>query len=158
DQIDGICIGEGGPSWWKFPRVYVRWKDTTGKPSVFSLATMEPCSIWQLSKQTTDLYARIAQLVPAAAVAKTSDPPGIREITSRSPREFGGLKANLTLMIFLLPLAAVINAAVGADALWYILGVVGLTRLVESVPFWRFRDRLLAFKNQQVAIATANND
>jgi hypothetical protein len=56
-QIDGICIGQGGPSWWKFPRIYIRWKGTDGRPSVFSIASLEPCSIWELRRRTDALFA-----------------------------------------------------------------------------------------------------
>jgi hypothetical protein len=82
-------------------------------------------------------------------------PLALGDITSRSPRELGGLKINIQLFIFLLPLAAVVNALLRADAIWYILGTIVLTRLIESIPHVRFRDRLLLFETESSAKAAA---
>jgi Zn-dependent protease with chaperone function len=160
DQIQGICLGQGGPSWWKFPRVYVRWKDSAGTPSVFNIASLEPCSIWNLGRQAETLCRELQALRSShtgflAPTEATQPPPSFAEITSQSPRELGGLKTNLTLMIFLLPLAAAANAILRSDSLWYVFGVVALTRLVESIPFWRFRDRVLSLSNQSLETAVA---
>ena len=159
-QIDGICIGQGGPSWWRFPRIYIRWKGTDGRPSVFSIANLEPCSIRELRRRTDALFAHLNQWRSSSMGLRShSDslqvPPGINEITSRLPREFGGLKISLTLAIYLVPLAMAVNAVLRIDSLWYILSAVALTRLLESVPFWRFHDRLLDFSTQRPEIAVA---
>jgi Zn-dependent protease with chaperone function len=165
ERIDSVCIGQGGPSWWSFPRVYVRWQGADGKPAVFSVASLEPGSIQGLRRQAEALRDRIdrLQLSPASgANMNTPDlPPSIGEITSRSPSELGGLKTNLTVMICLLPLAVAINALLRTDSLWYIFAVVLFTRLIESIPYWRFHDQILDFRNRQreaAAAATASEN
>ena len=65
------------------------------------------------------------------------------------------MKTNIQLFIFLLPLAAVVNALLRADAIWYILGTIAVTRLIESFPHLRFRDRLLPFETDSSAKAAA---
>jgi len=164
EQIDSVCIGQGGPSWWSFPRVYVRWQGTDGKPDVFSIASLEPCSIRGLRRQAEALRDGIdrLQLSPATGTnLNAADlPPSIGEITSRFPSELGGLKTNLTVMICLLPLALAINALLRTDSLWYIFTVVIFTRLIESIPYWRFHDQILDFRNRrrEIAVATKSSE
>jgi len=56
-------------------------------------------------------------------------------------------------------LAIAANAVIKADGVWYILTVIGLTRFLESIPFWRFHDRVLAFSNPApVAVAAKASD
>ncbi len=151
-EIDAVCIGQGGPSWWKFPRVYVRWKQADGAPAVFSIASLEPCPIWEIKKQALRLLQRIEDMRTGLGDAGPSisnlSPPILGDVTSRSPRELGGLKANSNIFLFLLPLAVVANALAHTGALGYIFGTALLTRLIESIPHWRFRDRLLEFNSQ----------
>lgn len=161
-EIDSVCVGQGGPSWWRFPRVYIRWKRADGTPSVFSIASLEPSSVWKLGRQTALLFRRVMDFRTSSRNDLSSAMPefpslALGDITSRSPRELGGLKANIQLLICLLPLAVVVNAASGADAIWYVLGVTLWTRLVESVPLWRFHDRLLHFETDSSAKAAAAN-
>jgi hypothetical protein len=159
-EIDSVCIGQGGPSWWKFPRVYIRWTRADGTPSVFSIASLEPTSVWKVRKQTTQLFQRVKDFRASSKNDTSLAIPelpslALGDITSRSPRELGGLKTNIQLFIFLLPLAAVVNALLRADAIWYILGTVTVTRLIESIPHVRFRDRLLLFEADSSAKAAA---
>jgi len=159
-EIDSVCIGQGGPSWWKFPRVYIRWKRPDGTPSVFSIASLEPSSVWKVCKQTAQLFQRVKDFrTPSRGDVPIAMPElpslALGDITSRSPRELGGLKTNIQLLICLLPLAVVVNAALGANAIWYVLGITLWTRLVESVPQRRFRDRLLLFETDSSAKAAA---
>jgi hypothetical protein len=78
-------------------------------------------------------------------------------VTSRSPRELGGFKSNSNIFLFLIPLAVIANALARADALGYIFGTALLTRLIESIPHWRFRDRLLEFNAQTGSARAAKN-
>jgi len=85
-QIDGITLGQGGPSWWKFPRVYVRWVDGGGKPGVFSIASLEPCSIWEIRRQAEALATGLNQWRSSGAgfvsrAEAAQPPPAIGEIT-----------------------------------------------------------------------------
>jgi Zn-dependent protease with chaperone function len=159
-EIDSVCIGQGGPSWWKFPRVYIRWTRADGTPSVFSIASLEPTSVWKVRKQTTQLFQRVKDFRTSSrndvhSTLPELPPLVLGDITSRSPRELGGLKTTIQLFIFLLPLAAVVNALLRADAIWYILGTIVVTRLIESIPHMHFRDRLLLFETESSAKAAA---
>ena len=158
NQINGMCIGQGGPNWWKFPRVYVRWKGADGKLAVFSIASLEPCTFWSVPRQARGLLTRLQEwrwrFENASAESSLAEaPPAVGEITSRTPSELGGLKVNLTLAFYLVPLAMAVNAVLRTDALWYMLSVVALTRFVESIPFCRFHDRLLNFSPAAAEIA-----
>lgn len=163
-EIEGVCLGQGGASWWKFPRVYVRFKQPDGKPFVFSLASLEPSSIWNVSRQAAQLFERLLDFRRSSSGRTPSNMPEfpsltVGEITSRSPRELGSLKTNSQFLIYLFPLAVVVNALLHTDALLYVLGTSVLTRLIESIPHMRFRDRLLPFKAEppgQAAAATGN--
>ena len=141
-------------------RVYIRWKRPDGTPSVFSIASLEPSSVWKVWKQTAQLFQRVKDFrTPSRGDVPIAMPElpslALGDITSRSPRELGGLKTNIQLLICLLPLAVVVNAALGANAIWYVLGITLWTRLVESVPQRRFRDRLLLFETDSSAKAAA---
>lgn len=159
-EIEGVCLGQGGPSWWKFPRIYVRFKQVDGRPFVFSIASMEPSSIWKVRRQATRLFERLQDFRTLSAERVPSRTPelpslAVGDITSRSPREFGGLKTNVQLFMYLLPLAVVVNALLRTDAIWYLLGTAVLTRLIESIPHARFRDRVLRFEAESPDKAAA---
>jgi hypothetical protein len=159
-EIDSVCLGQGGPSWWKFPRVYIRWKRADGTPSVCSIASLEPSSLWKIRKQAAHLLQRVKDVRASSTNDVSLAIPklpslALGDITSRSPRELGGLKTNIQLLIFLLPLAVVVNSALRADSIWYILAVTLWTRLIESLPLWRFHDRLLLFETESSAKAAA---
>jgi hypothetical protein len=161
NDIDAVCIGPGGASWWKFPRVYVRWTQADGAPAVFSIASLEPCSIWKIKKQAWQLLRRIEDFRgehgDAGPIVPNLSAPTLGDVTSRSPRELGGFKSNSNIFLFLIPLAVIANALARADALGYIFGTALLTRLIESIPHWRFRDRLLEFNAQTGSARAAKN-
>lgn len=71
--------------------------------------------------------------------------PALGEVTSISPRKFGGFKTNLRVLVFLVPLAAAVSILFRLDSAWYVCGVILLARFFESIPFWRYRDRPLNF-------------
>jgi hypothetical protein len=50
--------------------------------------------------------------------------------------------------MFLIPLALVTDTLLRLDAAAYLIGVALFARLVQSMPYWRYRDRLLSFANQ----------
>ncbi|HKW17163.1 MAG TPA: M48 family metalloprotease [Terriglobales bacterium] len=160
-EIEGVCLGQGGPSWWKFPRVYIRWIQSDGKPSVFSLGNLEPCRVWKLKEQAAELLSYVRTLrAPSRVIASPSTVPElpsltIGEVTSRQPRDIGGLKANLGVLIYLIPMAIVFDALLRTDATWYLCATIIVTRMIESIPYWRFRDRLLQFNTPSAAAAAA---
>jgi hypothetical protein len=150
-EIDGIVTGRGGPSWWKFERVYIRWKTGDGRNGIFNLNYLEPGSIWQtrarvraLCRQLQEWHAG-AQTYPEVR-AELAGLGGIevRQITSVSPDKFGGFGVNLKILATLLPLAIGVAVLAHADIL-YMCGSVVALRLYQSVPYWRFRDVAPAF-------------
>ena len=152
NQIEGVCLGQGGPSWWKPQRIYIRWRDSAkGQVGAFSFSSLEPCSTWKVRQQVRDLYARLldwqmhSTTQPARAGLPELQAPSLGEVTSISPRKLGGFKTNLRVLVFLVPLAAAVSVVFRLDSAWYVCGVVLLARLVESIPFWRYRDRPLNF-------------
>jgi Zn-dependent protease with chaperone function len=152
EQIDGICVGQGGPSWFKFPRVYIRWNDSNGRPAVFNIACLEPCGMRQIRSQAYGLYERVRRWKSGEGVysaSSTKAPPlAMGAVTSRSPRDLGSMKTNLRVLIYLIPPALITNAVLGLDAISYLISVILLARLVQSIPYWRYRDRLLSFATQ----------
>jgi Zn-dependent protease with chaperone function len=159
EQIDGICLGQGGPSWWKVPRVYIRWKNSEERPSVFSLGNLEPCSILSLRKQQQELCERLNRWRHApereAVVAGAGDVPAlaIGQVTSIAPNQVGRLRTQLVMAIYLFSLAAAVNLVMGLDSLLYLCSVVIVTRIFESIPYWSFRDRLLSFVQAELGRA-----
>jgi Zn-dependent protease with chaperone function len=161
-EIESICLGQNGPSWWKAQRIYVRFRQPDGRPFVFSAESLEPCTIWNIRSQSSQLFHRLEKFSTSSADRLRSSMPEwpslmVGEITSRSPRELGGLKVNIQLLLYLFPLTVVFNALLRLDAFWYLMGTVLLTRVFQSIPLRRFRDRPLPFKAEsrdQAAAAT----
>ena len=59
-EIDGIVMGRGGPNWWKFERIYVRWKDAASpRNGVFNLYLLEPGSMWTTRTRLRELCQRL---------------------------------------------------------------------------------------------------
>ena len=59
-EIDGIVLGSGGPNWWRFERIYVRWKETAGvRNGVFNLYLLEPGSMWTARARLRELCQRL---------------------------------------------------------------------------------------------------
>jgi Zn-dependent protease with chaperone function len=159
-EIESICLGQNGPSWWKGQRIYVRFKAADGRPFVFSAESLEPCAIWNIRRQASQLFQRVEEfrtsfIDPRPSSLPEWPPLAVGDVTSRSPRELGGFKVNVQLFIYLFPLTVMVNTLLRLEALWYLLGTVVLTRLIQSVPHWRFRDRPLPFKTESQDRAAA---
>lgn len=151
-QIDGVCLGQGGASWWKFPRIYVRWVDNAGRPSVFSIASLEPCPLFGVRSQATELLHLVQswrtsvgnESLPRSVLGQLPVPK-LGQVTSIAPEELGSAKYFVRYLAFLLPMAALVSAALRIDSILYLFGVGLFTRIVDSIPYWRFHDRLLSF-------------
>lgn len=149
-QIDGICLGQGGPSWWKVPRVYVRWSNSEGRPSVFSLGNLEPCGIFTLRSQQQDLCQRLQRWRQDPGPERTPNgdeapPLALGQVTSINPSRLGRLQNQMVMAIYLIPLAAALNLVLGLHSMFYLCSVIAIARIFESIPYWNFRDRLLSF-------------
>jgi hypothetical protein len=57
------------------------------------------------------------------------------------------------MVIYLFPLATALNLVLGLDSLLYLCSVVLITRVLESIPYWSFRDRLLSFVDAELGRA-----
>ena len=146
-EIDGIVIGRGGPSWWKFERVYLRWKSVDGTRSgIFNLNPLEPGSIWQTRArvralgQRLQLWQKQAQPFPAVR-PEFADlrPPELGEVTCQSPRLIGKWTVNAKLLAYLLPLGVAVGILLHAG-IWSVCSTAFLVRMIQSVPYWRYRD------------------
>jgi hypothetical protein len=158
EQIDGICLGQGGPSWWKVPRVYIRWKNSEGRPSVFSFGNLEPCGVFSLRRQQQELCEKIQRWRQAPeregiASAEEVSALALGQVTSIAPNQVGRFRNQLVMVIYLFPLAAALNMVLGVDSLLYLCSVIAITRIFESIPYWSFRDRLLSFVQAELGRA-----
>lgn len=150
-QIDGVVVAPGGPSWWKFERVYVRWKTEDGRSGIFSLNSLQPGSVWQTRQRVRDLRARIQQwrqqpanypdVRPELADLK---PLELGQVTSISPSALGKFGLNVKVLSLLGPLAVGVSMLTHTG-LAYLLTSVIVLRLIQSVPYWRFRDQVPTF-------------
>ena len=146
-EIDGIVLGRGGPNWWRFERIYVRWKETAGaRNGVFNLYLLEPGSMWTARARLRELCQRLqtwhrqGEQYPAVRAELAGlQSPNIGEVTCASPGSLGTLRMNVRIMGYLLPLAVGVGILLHA-AIWYLCGTVIVLRLFHSIPYWRYRD------------------
>jgi hypothetical protein len=61
----------------------------------------------------------------------------------------------MRLLIYLIPMGVVVNSVLQLDSLVYICGVTLLARLIDSIPYWRYHDRLLSFGSLAVENSSA---
>ena len=151
-EVDGIVLGPGGPEWWKFYRVYLRWKAADGsRGGVFNFHPLEPGAIWHSAERVRALLARLqswkenSQSYPETRPELQNLPePAIGQVTCMSPRVVGSFRLNLRFLIYLLPLAFLAGTLLQVG-IWYPCLCVILLRLIMSVPYWRYRDKFPAF-------------
>ena len=151
-EVDGIVLGPGGPGWWKFYRVYLRWRAGEGaRGGVFNFYPLEPGSMWSSGERVSALLQRLqswkenSQIYPESRPELKNLPgPAMGEVTCMSPRVFGTFRANLGFLLYLLPLAFVAGTLLHAE-IWYVCISVILLRLFSSIPYWRYRDRFPPF-------------
>jgi Zn-dependent protease with chaperone function len=148
-EIEGIVTGRGGPSWWKFERVYVRWKSADGqRGGTFNLNALEPGSIWRTRECVRELCCKLqdwhrgvgqfSEVRPELAELRS---PELGEVTSVSPRAIGKWKVNVKVMGYLLPLAVGVSILTHAE-MPYVCTTVVILRIFQTVPYWRYRDEL----------------
>jgi hypothetical protein len=150
-EVEGIALGRGGPSWWKFERIYVRWKESTGtRNGVFNLYVLEPVSMWKRREMLRVLCQRLQswrqepQPCPAVRPELANlQAPNLGEVSCLSPRKLGSFQVTLRVLGKLLFLALCAGILLHAE-IWYLCGGVLVLRLFQSIPYWRYRDRLPA--------------
>lgn len=154
-EIEGIVIGRGGPSWWKFLRVYLRWKTADGRNGIFNLYSVEPGSVWRTSARVRELahlleqwHSQAAQFPDARPRLAELKPLELGQVTSISPKQLGKFGVLMRVSLWLLPLAIAVSMLTHAS-MGYVLFSVFVVRIVQSVPYWRYRDVVPAFPNSQ---------
>lgn len=151
-EVDGIVLGAGAPGWWKFHRVYLRWRAGDGnRGGVFNFYPLESGSMWRSGERVHALLRRLQSwkenshsYPESRAEFQNLVSPAVGEVTCMSPRVLGTFRVNLRFLVYLLPLAIVAGTLLHAE-IWYLCLSVILLRLFLSAPFWRYRDRLPAF-------------
>lgn len=160
-EIESIVIGHGGPSWWKFLRVYVRWKTTDGSNGIFNLYSLEPGSVWQTRARVRELFHRLevwhsqaAQFPEVRAGLSQLKRLELGQVTAISPKQLGGSAVMIRTFLWLLPLAIGVSMLTHAS-MSYVLWSAFVVRIVQSIPFWRYRDVVPAFPQSQNSASAA---
>jgi Zn-dependent protease with chaperone function len=151
-EIDGIVVARGGPSWWKFERVYLRWKSAdSGRSGIFNLNLLEPGSMWQTRARVRALGQRLqlwqtrpGQFPEVRPELAELHGPELGEVTCISPHKIGKWNVNVRLMGYLLPLAVGVGILAHAE-IGYLCSAAFLVRMFQSVPYWRYRDVMPEF-------------
>jgi Zn-dependent protease with chaperone function len=150
-EIDGLVVARGGPSWWKFERVYLRWKTEDGQSGIFNLNSLEPGSVWHTRKRVRDLCARIQEWRQQPANYPETRPElanlkplGLGQVTSISPAALGKFGVNMKVLSWLGPLAVGVSMLTHTG-LGYLLTSIIVLRLIHSIPYWRYRDQVPNF-------------
>lgn len=155
-EVESIVLGPGGPSWWKFERIYVRWKESAkesanARSGVFNLYLLEPGSMWKVRAEVRALCRRLQawQQQPQQQTAVRPElanlqAPNLGDVSCLSPRKLGSAQVTLRLLGKLLFLALCAGILLHAE-IWYLCGGVFVLRLFQSIPYWRYRDKPPAF-------------
>lgn len=158
-EIDDIVLGPGGPSWWKFERIYVRWKTDAEHNGIFNVNSLEPGPFWRSRRRVRDLYERLQhwhvnsyQYSEVRQELASLPRLEFKQVTSISPESIGKWNLNVRLLALLLPITVGIAILAHAD-IWYLCTSVFILRLIQMVPYWRYRDVLPAFSQPSSAVS-----
>lgn len=164
-QVVAIEYGPGAPSWFNFPRIYVRWVDSSGAEQVFSVSAADPCGMFEVRPRIAILYQRlsawhmgVSDQVRAPEELASLAPPSLGEVTCLTPREVGGPRKAITIAVgMVLPVGILLCLLLRLESYSYVLGTAMLVRLLELIPYWRYRDRAVApaTKVQAATMATS---
>jgi uncharacterized membrane protein len=153
-EIDAITIGRGGPSWWNFERIYVRWKIDADHNGIFNLNALEPGPFWRSGKRVHELYDRLHDWQVNSSRYSEGKPelanlPKLEftKVTSISPAAIGKWSLNIRVLGLLLPVTLGVAVLAHVDV-WYLCTSVLILRLIQMVPYWRYRDVLPVFSQQ----------
>jgi hypothetical protein len=139
----------------------VRWKTEDGRSGIFNLNSLEPRSVWHTRKRVRELFARIqhwrqqpANYPDVRPELADFKPLELGQVTSISPAVLGKFGVNVKVLSWLAPLA------VGASmlthtGLGYLLTSVIVVRLIQSIPYWRYRDQVPNFSPSRDANAAS---
>jgi Zn-dependent protease with chaperone function len=162
DQMGVIRLGPAGPGWWTRHRVYLDWRDPgTGREGTFNLLPHEPVSIGKFNDEAKDLLQRLQDLranpnsfPEAPASMLTLAPPVLGEVTSHSPKEIlSGAKMN-AMTVLILGVGYGVTTLLSISP-WYVFCVIGLIRIYERIPYWRYRELDAPAMRAAIAVARA---
>lgn len=147
-EIDAIVLGRGGPSWWKFERIYVHWKNSaTQDCGIFNFYLHEPCSMWKRQAAVRALYRRLLAWRENSLEQPAVRPellnlqvPKIGEVTCVSPSTIGKIGVNLKYFYILLLLAISVGTLLHVS-IFPLCTTVVLLRVFHLIPYWRYKDK-----------------
>jgi Zn-dependent protease with chaperone function len=149
--IQEMVFDQGISSWWKFRRSYIRWSQQ-GALGVMNLLALDPCSLWSIESGNRSLHTALERWTknpevhsPSPSELATLTPPAPVQLKSKTPREAYPLKA-VTKLVLLAAVAGVLvaNATLTLWPMIYVPAIVFLLRIVESIPYRRYKDRPLS--------------
>jgi len=159
DQIRTALLGSGAPSWNNWQRVYFGWEDkATGRSGTFNLLPLPGRGLFGVDSQNLYLRVRAWRNLRESST-QTDDSnlpglPGFGAVTSMSPREVNKFSRTFGITIIMLALAAGLSSFIAPGSVWYITGTIMLIRIFESIPYWRYRERLLVFEASNAPVVT----
>lgn len=148
DQLRDVRLGPGVPAWFPVARVYFDWWDeTSASIRTWNMVSTMPCSIWDMRRQSLDLYAAIQRwrtnptsYSEAPQLMKELPIPAIGEVTGLSLKTVYGTGRALKNLIQIMLLAYAGCWALGIPSFWYVGCVILLLRLYEILPHWFYKE------------------
>jgi Zn-dependent protease with chaperone function len=147
-DIDAIVIGPGGPNWYKFQRVYFRWKDSsTGRSGVFNVYPLDAGSLWHSRAGVQSLCDRLQAWKDDSSACPEVRPelsglasPDIGGVQCQSPKLLASAKMQMKSLAYIFPLVVLVAFVFRAE-IWYIGATALFLRVFLSIPYWLYRDR-----------------
>jgi hypothetical protein len=143
EEIAGVRLGAGPPSWQSTPNLYVDWRDAQGEPRTFFFRGSGRATLTAIHRATRRLAERLdswrrtgedRELPPAL---QELPPPSLADVTGQTLREMVTLRKVLTLswMVFLITLGLGALLDLGWAALRAGLAAVVL-HWIEVLPYF----------------------
>ncbi len=150
-SIRELVFANGMPSWWKFRRSYLRWEhgETRGSMNLLGLDYQSPWSIAsalrKLHESLEAWRAHPEELPPASSDCLELGLPVTAVVRGKTPREAYPLQAAMKLVFVALIAGTLIaGQTMHLFASFYVPAVVLVLRLIESLPYRRYKDRPLS--------------
>lgn len=149
-EITSVVISGGAPSWWKYQRVYLRWETADGQNGIFNLSSLDTGSIWKPRERIRLVHQAILnwRQQPGAYSVRQElsslNPLELGQVTSTNPKQVGSFKLTLKGLMLLVPMSIVLGMLMHASATYIVLSLLAV-RLLECLPYWRYRDTLPDF-------------
>ena len=156
NQVTAINLGAGFPNWWKFPRVYISWRDETDTAGTLNFSPAEVQFLQQLETKirpfkqqlqtwwecSTNFFPHLSDDIDLPQEVKQLTTPSTLAVTGTSPHEVqksinlsGQLISNCVIGIglgLLLPLPSLSGI--------YIIFTASLTTIFSLIPLWHYHE------------------